>query len=60
MPLNVTLADVLPAELLARHREHILDFLAMEGITPNLHDLGATQVSDRQLKELLEELAEAG
>jgi hypothetical protein len=58
MPLKVSLADVLTPELLERHHQHILDFLAMEGITPDQNDLGATQLSDRQLKELLEELAE--
>jgi Leu/Phe-tRNA-protein transferase len=58
MPLKVSLADVLTPELLERHYQHILDFLALEGITPHQQDLGATQLSDRQLKELLEELAE--
>ncbi|MEN9936688.1 MAG: hypothetical protein RLZZ387_3267 [Chloroflexota bacterium] len=58
MTLKVTLAEVLTPELLERHRDHILDFLHLEGVAPHPHDLGATVLSDRQLKELLEEIAE--
>ena len=58
MALKVSLAEVLTPELLERHRRHIADFLSMEGITPDAHDLGATLLSDRQIKELLEEIAE--
>lgn len=57
MPLMVTLAEVLTPELLERHRQHILDFLHMEGIAP-APSLGATVLAERQLKELLEEIAE--
>lgn len=57
MTIYVRLAEVLTAELLAQHRDHILDFLHLEGIAPHPTDLGATVLSERQIKELLEELA---
>jgi hypothetical protein len=60
MTLRVRLGEVLTTELLARHRRHIHDFLAMEGITANADDLAATELTERQIKELLEELAEEG
>ncbi|HEY0606484.1 MAG TPA: hypothetical protein VGD58_26405 [Herpetosiphonaceae bacterium] len=40
------------------HREHIIAFLEQEGIPVHADDLGATTISERQVKELLEELAE--
>jgi hypothetical protein len=58
MSLKMTLAEVLTPELLERHRQHIEDFLSLEGIRPDARDLGATQLSERQIKELLDELAE--
>lgn len=57
MTLRVRLAEVLTPELIAMHDQHIRDFLAMEGIPADPRDLGATEVSERQIKELLEELA---
>jgi hypothetical protein len=39
-------------------REHIRDFLLQEGITPDPDDLAQTELTERQCKELLEELAE--
>jgi hypothetical protein len=54
--MNVRLSEILTPELLTMHEAHIRDFLAMEGITP-APALGDTLLSDRQIKELLEELA---
>lgn len=54
--MKVRLAEILTPELLMKHDQHIRDFLAMEGISP-APDLGDTLLSDRQIKELLEELA---
>ncbi len=55
---KVRLDDVITPAMLERHREHIVAFLEQEGIAIDRDDLGATQVTDRQVKELLEELAE--
>jgi hypothetical protein len=57
MQLRVRLDEVLTAELISRHAEHIRDFLAMEGVTPDPQNLAQTQLTERQIKELLEELA---
>ena len=57
MVLRVRLDDVLSPELMATHQEHIRDFLLQEGITPDPDNLGATVVTERQLKELMAELA---
>jgi hypothetical protein len=54
----VRLGEVLTAELLVTHAEHIRDFLALEGVHAAA-ELGETQLTERVLKELLEELAEA-
>jgi hypothetical protein len=54
--MKVRLAEILTPELLSKHDQHIRDFLAMEGVTP-ASPLGDTLLSDRQIKELLEELA---
>jgi hypothetical protein len=54
--MRVRLNEVLTAALLAQHEQHIRDFLAMEGITP-APDIGDTILTERQIKELLEELA---
>jgi hypothetical protein len=54
--MRVRLNEVLTVALLVQHEQHIRDFLAMEGITPAA-DLGETILSERQIKELLEELA---
>lgn len=54
--MNVRIDEILTPELLALHDAHIRDFLAMEGITAS-EPLGATLLSDRLIKELLEELA---
>jgi hypothetical protein len=55
--MRVRLDDVLSPELMATHQEHIRDFLLQEGITPDPDNLGATVVTERQLKELMAELA---
>ncbi len=57
MALTVQLREVIPQQMLDEHYEHIQDFLLQEGIRPNEDDLGATLMSERQVKELLEELA---
>lgn len=54
--MRMRLNEILTPELLSRHDAHIRDFLAMEGITP-ARDIGETILSERQIKELLEELA---
>ncbi len=57
MVLKVRLDEVLSPELLAKHREHIHDFLLQEGVPEDPDDLGVTVVTERQLKELMAELA---
>lgn len=57
MLIKVRLSDVLPAAMLDEHREHILAFLEQEGIESDPNELGVTAMSERQIKELLEELA---
>lgn len=54
---KLRLDEVLSPDLLATNRDHIRDFLLQEGITPHPADLGATVVSERQVKELMAELA---
>lgn len=58
MQTQVRLDEVLTPALLARHRQHILDFLALEGIDADPDELGATTLGERTIKELLEELAD--
>lgn len=57
MYLQVRLDDVIPAAMQEANRDHIRDFLEQEGIAADEDDLGATIMSERQVKELLEELA---
>ncbi len=59
MLIKVRLSEVMPPTMLAQHREHIVAFLEQEGINVDPHDLGATAMSERQIKELLEEIASA-
>jgi hypothetical protein len=54
--MQIRLSEVLTPALLEQHAGHIRDFLALEGIRAD-DDLGATVLNDRQIKELLEELA---
>ena len=56
--MNVKLSEILPPALLMRHADHIRDYLELEGVTPAA-ELGETLLSERKLKELLEELVEA-
>ncbi|WP_029214744.1 hypothetical protein [Kallotenue papyrolyticum] len=56
---QVRLDEVLTPALLEEHREHIIAFLQQEGITVDPQQPGATLMSERQVKELLQELAEA-
>lgn len=58
MALTVRIDEVLTDELVESKRDHINDFLLQEGITPNAADLGRTEMSERQIKELLAELAD--
>jgi hypothetical protein len=60
MKRHIRLGEVLTAELLARHRQHIRDFLALEGIEAGDTALADIELSERQIKELLEELAQEG
>jgi len=55
--VQVRIDEVLTLELIARHADHIRDFLELEGVAP-APELGATLLTERMLKELLEELAE--
>ena len=55
--MNVKLSEILPPALLLRHADHIRDYLELEGVSPAAV-LGDTLLSERKLKELLEELAE--
>ena len=57
MRFNVRLDEVLSPTILQESQEHIRDFLLQEGIAPNAEELGATEVSERQIKELMTELA---
>lgn len=58
MQLRIRIKEVLTPELIQAHSEHIRDFLVLEGVKPNPEDLAATELTERQIKELLEELAE--
>ncbi len=57
MVLKVRLSEVLSPALLDANRDHIQDFLLQEGVAPDPDDLGATVVTERQVKELMAELA---
>lgn len=57
MALTVRMSEVIPPAMIAEHAEHIRAFLDQEGIPSHPDDLGATQMTERQVKELLEELA---
>ena len=58
MVVRVRLEEVLSPEIMATKDEHIRDFLLQEGVSPDPHALGQTEVTERQLKELLAELAD--
>lgn len=58
MHVRVRLVDILTPELIRLHDEHIRNFFVLEGITPDPVGLEATILTERQVKELLEELAE--
>lgn len=58
MALKVRIDEVLPQEMVDAKRDHIEDFLLQEGITPHAADLSKTELSERQIKELLAELAD--
>ncbi len=57
MIVTVRLDEVLSPQLLTENADHIRDFLLMEGVAHNPDDLAATVVTERQLKELMAELA---
>lgn len=57
MHVKVQLGEVIPPHMQEAHRDHIIAFLEQEGIPIHADDLGATKISERQVKELLEELA---
>ena len=54
--MNVRLNEILTPELLTEHAQHIRDFLLLEGVKP-ASELGETLLSERLIKELIEELA---
>lgn len=54
--MNVQLNEILTAELLQTHAQHIRDYLEMEDIAA-ADDLGQTVVGERAAKELVAELA---
>jgi hypothetical protein len=57
IPLPTTpLGEVLTPELLIQHDEHIRNFLIFENIAFDPQRLAATPMTERQIKELLEEL----
>ncbi len=58
MVVKVRLGEVIPPQMQAAHREHIIAFLEQEGIAIDTQNLGATEMTERQVKELLEELVE--
>ena len=61
IPLPTTpLGEVLTPELLTKHTEHIRNFLIFENIPFDPNQLAATPMTERQIKELLEELAAEG
>ncbi len=55
--LTVKLGEVLNAELFRKYDEDIRNFLVFNHIDFNPNDLAAAELSHRQAKELLEELA---
>jgi hypothetical protein len=58
MEVRVPIGEVIPPAMLEANREHIVAFMLQEGIEPDPHDLGATVIGERKIKELLEELAD--
>jgi hypothetical protein len=57
MLIKVRLSEVIPPAMLEEHRDHIVAFLEQEGVDVNPDDIGAAAMSERQIKELLAELA---
>ncbi|GIV97330.1 MAG: hypothetical protein KatS3mg057_1987 [Herpetosiphonaceae bacterium] len=55
---RLRIRELLPDELIEANREHIIDFLLQEGIAPDPEDLGETEVPERELKQLLSEMAD--
>lgn len=55
---RLRIRELLPDELIEANREHIIDFLLQEGIAPDPKDLGETEVPERELKQLLSEMAD--
>ncbi len=58
MALVVRLSEILTPSMLETHQQHISDFLQQEGIPFDPDNLAAAELTERQIKELLEELAE--
>jgi hypothetical protein len=57
MQLTYRLGEVLTPELFAKHAESIRNFLIFEQIAFDPSNLPETHVTERKIKELLEELA---
>jgi len=54
---KVRLGDVLSPSLIQSNHQHIQDFLLQEGIAADPEHLAETEIGERQVKELLAELA---
>jgi hypothetical protein len=59
MPLQLTyhLGEVLTPELLSQHDELIRNFLVFEHIAFDPDNLAGTEITERKIRELLEEIA---
>lgn len=59
MPMQLTyrLGDVLTPELLAQHAETIANFLVFEHIDFDPTQLAEAQLTERKIRELLEDIA---
>lgn len=57
MQLTYRLGDVLTPELFAQHAELIRNFLVFEHIPFDANNLSDTQLTERKIRELVEEIA---
>ena len=57
MFVKVRLNELMRPQMLEQHREHVIAFLEQEGIAFDPDRIGETEMSERQVKELMEELA---
>lgn len=59
MVVRLRLDQIFSEAMIAAQAEHIKAFISQAGITSDAEGLGATVMTERQLKELMAELAEA-